>query len=668
VLNGYRVGGSTVIDSSRNINLISTGATSPIINFSNNDAGIDFAIRSNSDALDFYEPEDSDKLQMRITDDIGVNAVFGLRTGSGNGTLRIDASGNATLGTISATSLDLTTNALSLNSANVRLKTQKTINLTAFSTSNFYPVVLTNPGNVTSTHHFVISQNSQSGNDPYNNNMIVGWARGQGWSDMTLAYDFHYNAYQDNERTILGMYRGTASSNVIIFYLRGGETYYFHTESDATVYTSGYNSGTSSTSLTVAMVKDANGNDITGQSDASQQLNRVADILGGGQGYYRSHSYLNHPLTMKGNSSVDSGSFTLNGGSGVGALIMNYQASSTNYRGLVDWRTLHLGNNGENNILAGNTSANGFLRFWVNATSDSISGGTSGTNSLTLNANGTSTFTDKVIITNSTYGSHIDLIRDSDTINLSPSAGQLLVSGGFSPSVSNSIDLGRTDKYWQDLWLGTSLKMGGTTVIDSSRNITGVTGYFYKAGTSNTQTTVLTLGSNSTRPVLQFSESMATGLTSGMSIEYNGFATGVSNYIAVNNVAGSVVFRVYSGGDIQTTGNITAYASDARLKTNIKPIESALEKVQLLRGVEFDWRDDVEEKGFNPSVRHETGVIAQEVQEVIPDAVVPAPFDDNYLTVQHQKIIPVLIEAIKEQQEQIEELKAIIKEKLNGNN
>jgi len=207
------------------------------------------------------------------------------------------------------------------------------------------------------------------------------------------------------------------------------------------------------------------------------------------------------------------------------------------------------------------------------------------------------------------------------------------------------------------------IQVSGTTVINSSRNVTAGSGYFYVAGTSNTQTTVLTLGSNSTRPLLQFSESASTGITSGMSLEYNGFASGVSNYMAVNSVAGSPVFRVYSGGNIQSTGNVTAYASDARLKTNIKPIESALEKVQLLRGVEFDWRDDVEEKGFNPSMSHETGVIAQEVQEVIPDAVVPAPFDENYLTVQHEKIIPLLIESVKELTAQVEELQKKLKEK-----
>ena len=110
-------------------------------------------------------------------------------------------------------------------------------------------------------------------------------------------------------------------------------------------------------------------------------------------------------------------------------------------------------------------------------------------------------------------------------------------------------------------------------------------------------------------------------------------------------------------GAITATADVTAYASDERLKTNIIVIDSAIQKVKQLRGVTFDWKDDVKEKGFEPTASNETGVIAQEVQKVIPDAVVPAPFDENYLTVKHEKLIPLLIEAIKEQQEQIDELK-----------
>ena len=132
------------------------------------------------------------------------------------------------------------------------------------------------------------------------------------------------------------------------------------------------------------------------------------------------------------------------------------------------------------------------------------------------------------------------------------------------------------------------------------------------------------------------------------------------------NVTAQSSNDVKFGGDLLATGNITAYSSDRRLKENIKTIDNALDMACRLRGVTFDWRDDCEERGFVPEMKTETGFIAQELQEVIPDAVVPAPFDqgedgsisgENYLTVNPEKVIPVLIEAIKELKAEVEELK-----------
>lgn len=117
-------------------------------------------------------------------------------------------------------------------------------------------------------------------------------------------------------------------------------------------------------------------------------------------------------------------------------------------------------------------------------------------------------------------------------------------------------------------------------------------------------------------------------------------------------------------GSLSVSGNVSAYASDKRLKINITPISSPLEKIKKISGVTFDWIDNIEELGFIPQTTHETGVIAQEIQEIIPDAITTAPFntankekfgfDSNYLTVDKEKIIPLLIEAIKEQQKIIE--------------
>jgi hypothetical protein len=83
----------------------------------------------------------------------------------------------------------------------------------------------------------------------------------------------------------------------------------------------------------------------------------------------------------------------------------------------------------------------------------------------------------------------------------------------------------------------------------------------YRAGTSGDQTIVAVVGSNSLRPVLQFSESTATNITSGMSLEYNGVGSGDTNYMAFNSVAGSPVHKFYSGGLIETDGTVQCNTS-----------------------------------------------------------------------------------------------------------
>jgi trimeric autotransporter adhesin len=122
---------------------------------------------------------------------------------------------------------------------------------------------------------------------------------------------------------------------------------------------------------------------------------------------------------------------------------------------------------------------------------------------------------------------------------------------------------------------------------------------------------------------------------------------------------------------VSAGGDITAYSSDKRLKDNITLIPNALEKVMSIRGVTFDWNDTSFYAGFHPKIRHnDAGVIAQEIQAVLPQAVDYAPFDrddegnsrsgENYLTVKYEKIVPLLIEAIKEQQSTIASLEARI--------
>jgi hypothetical protein len=110
-------------------------------------------------------------------------------------------------------------------------------------------------------------------------------------------------------------------------------------------------------------------------------------------------------------------------------------------------------------------------------------------------------------------------------------------------------------------------------------------------------------------------------------------------------------------GRIDASNDIVAFnSSDRRLKENITPIANALEKVRSLTGVEFDWKEETK-KAHGHSGR-DTGVIAQEVQAIMPTAV--RTNNTGYLAVRYEKLIGLLIEGMKEQQAQIDELKAQI--------
>jgi hypothetical protein len=112
-----------------------------------------------------------------------------------------------------------------------------------------------------------------------------------------------------------------------------------------------------------------------------------------------------------------------------------------------------------------------------------------------------------------------------------------------------------------------------------------------------------------------------------------------------NNAMSSANFQ-FDGLNVTVAGDITAFFSDDRLKTRIGVIENALEKVNKLTGFYYQPNQIAQDLGY--SNKKEVGVSAQEVQAVLPEVVVPAPIDPQYLTVNYEKIIPLLIEAIKE--------------------
>ena len=117
----------------------------------------------------------------------------------------------------------------------------------------------------------------------------------------------------------------------------------------------------------------------------------------------------------------------------------------------------------------------------------------------------------------------------------------------------------------------------------------------------------------------------------------------------------------YAGNEIKAVGNITAYVSDERLKTKLGNIENALDKVTQLSGFYYELNEVANELGLYSREGREVGVSAQEVQAVQPEAVTHAPVSDKYLTVRYERLVPLLIEAIKELKDQVDELKGQIK-------
>ena len=109
-------------------------------------------------------------------------------------------------------------------------------------------------------------------------------------------------------------------------------------------------------------------------------------------------------------------------------------------------------------------------------------------------------------------------------------------------------------------------------------------------------------------------------------------------------------------GAITATSEITAYFSDSRLKNFHGKIDNALNKVVQLNGYYFTENEVAKSLGFTNDER-QVGVSAQEVFAILPEVVAAAPIDSQYMAVRYEKLVPLLIEAIKELKAELDELK-----------
>ena len=204
--------------------------------------------------------------------------------------------------------------------------------------------------------------------------------------------------------------------------------------------------------------------------------------------------------------------------------------------------------------------------------------------------------------------------------------GNLFMTGNLTPTANVTYDLGTSTQRWKDLWLsGSSIQLGNSTI---SANATAVVitnpagGTTVLAGTSG--------ASSVTGAVVS-----ATGNITGGNVLTGGLISATGNIF---------------GGNISLTGDVTAQnvnsLSDAVLKDNINPLIGADAIINGLFGVEYDWKN---------GSGHSYGLLAQDVEKVLPDAV--KTNDAGLKSVNYIMIIPFLVETIKKLGSEVAELK-----------
>ncbi len=262
-------------------------------------------------------------------------------------------------------------------------------------------------------------------------------------------------------------------------------------------------------------------------------------------------------------------------------------------------------------------AANGNLRL----------SGTSGSHVLDFGLSSSSTFSWLQARSKTAYGTNYFL-------SLNPNGGWV----GIGTAVPNSIlTVGKAD--------GTT---GGEITLNPSNTTTeGGQITFKKSITSSTYDWTVDQVGDATTP--RFRIFPGATETNGIIIKENGFVgIGIVNPTT----------KLYVNGDI--TANSVAGTSDARYKTNVMPVTNALEKVKALQGVYFNWNQkDFPQKEFGS--QKELGFIAQEVEKVVPEVVTREKNNEEYRAVKYDKIVALLVEAIKEQQKQIDQLQKKIK-------
>ena len=199
--------------------------------------------------------------------------------------------------------------------------------------------------------------------------------------------------------------------------------------------------------------------------------------------------------------------------------------------------------------------------------------------------------------------------------------------------------------------IGTTTPAGGLQVLTGNAGVAGggVSGVVMSGAPGNVPYMELRGGSagSATTPYIDFAETN--------NVDYSIRLSSQNGTLNVDGSNPATTFRV--NGNATVTGQLTANSfspSDARLKENIRSLGGALASVLALRGVRYTYRHNL--PGKTLPAGEQMGLIAQEIEKIYPELV--ATGADGYKAVNYAQLAPVLIEAIKEQQTQIEALKA----------
>ena len=317
-----------------------------------------------------------------------------------------------------------------------------------------------------------------------------------------------------------------------------------------------------------------------------------------------------------------------------------------------------------------------------------------------LAANGGITVDTSNFIVNGTTGeittlSTLHLGHATDTTLARSEAGVVTIEGVEIVTLSRSQTLtnktltlptiGGTGAAFSGSTSGTTTVVATATAGTTTLTLPAATDTLVGKATTDTLTNKTLTSPTLTTPVLGTPSSgtltsctglpLSTGVTGTLPVANGG--TGVTTSTGTGNVVlsasptftgtltgsvGSFSSTMATGaltvtGAITATTSITSYYSDDRLKTKTGNIQNALEKVLSLDGFHYHANETAVALGYDAS-EQQVGLSAQQVQAVLPEVIAPAPIDPQYMTLHYERIVPLLVEAIKEQQKQIEELKA----------